>query len=248
MSKSQILDDVTLCAIVRDEVTNPAGGIEDFIHSTLPYVSAAVIVDTGSKDRTWQKLRKLKKKYPHLRVFRKKFTDFATMRNFSLSKAGTSLALVLDADERLFPDDFEKIATKVKTLKRGKKIGLNFNFWHIYPQMSDDNQGGGHNPRLFKILPGVQYKNLIQNSWEYLHRKIHCKGSAHLQNCHNNSCCLETNIMIKHFKAEKSVSPEKRKWYNMINTGKAGDMAPSEMSGFSDWKQLNPRRQQFVSD
>ncbi len=89
-----ILKDVSLCAIVRDEMLNSAGGIEDFVRSTLPFVASAVIIDTGSKDGTWEKLQELRGEYPHPEVFQRQFRDFASSRNFALSKVKTELVLV----------------------------------------------------------------------------------------------------------------------------------------------------------
>nr|MBP7708770.1 hypothetical protein [Candidatus Pacearchaeota archaeon] len=55
--KRTILPDTSLCAIVRDEIINPAqlpgkSGIRSFVESHVPYVEQAVIVDTGSVDGT----------------------------------------------------------------------------------------------------------------------------------------------------------------------------------------------------
>ena len=45
-----VIPDTSLCAIVRDEITNSAGGIIDFIDTTIPYLESAIVVDTGSVD------------------------------------------------------------------------------------------------------------------------------------------------------------------------------------------------------
>ena len=52
--RKAVLPNTSLCAIVRDEMMNPAGGIADFVDSTVPFVEQAVIVDTGSLDGTRQ--------------------------------------------------------------------------------------------------------------------------------------------------------------------------------------------------
>ena len=46
--KNIVLNNVTLVAIVRDEMINPAGGIEDFVNLAVPFVEKAVIVYTRS--------------------------------------------------------------------------------------------------------------------------------------------------------------------------------------------------------
>ncbi len=92
--------------IVRDEENNPAGGIERNLKVILPHVKKAVIVDTGSIDNTREILEVLKKDYPHLEVYDRKFDDFTSSRNYSLSKVRTRKILILDADELLTSEDF----------------------------------------------------------------------------------------------------------------------------------------------
>lgn len=94
-----ILKDVSLAAIVRDEIMNPAGGVERWLRSTLPYVEEAVVVDTGSIDGTREKLEELQGEFDNLRAYDIKWEGFAKSRNFSLSKVNTKRVLVLDADE-----------------------------------------------------------------------------------------------------------------------------------------------------
>ena len=50
MQVREKLPNTSLCAIVRDEVINPAGEIADFLETILPFVEEAVVVDTGSID------------------------------------------------------------------------------------------------------------------------------------------------------------------------------------------------------
>lgn len=113
MQQGAFLPSVCLVAIVKNEETNPAGGIVDYLDSILPFVPFAVIVDTGSTDGTLALLRQAAaERYPWLRVRQCAFSDFATARNRSLAlaraavrEAGVAVgtALVLDADERLTP-------------------------------------------------------------------------------------------------------------------------------------------------
>lgn len=241
---SLVLKDVSLCAIVRDEMINPAGGIEDFVRSTLPYVESVVIVDTGSKDGTLGKLFALQKEYPNLEVFQKQFSDYATVRNFSLTKVKTPLVLILDADERLFEKDFQQLAGSIDSLIEQKdKVGISFVFWHIYSSVDDDCQGsGGHNPRLFKVLPNVYFKNIREGRNELLY----LIGDEF--SCSFSNRCIETTVELKHFLPSRRARKVKVKnWYlDQVETKKARNISPSEVEGFLTWKEFNPRRQLFV--
>jgi glycosyltransferase involved in cell wall biosynthesis len=64
-----LLPEVELCAIVKDELNNPAGGIEDFVRTVVPFLGGAVIVDTGSSDGTREKLEALSSEFSQLRVY-----------------------------------------------------------------------------------------------------------------------------------------------------------------------------------
>lgn len=78
-----VLPDVSLAAIVRDEMMNPAGGVEDFIRSTVPYVREAIVVDTGSLDGTREKLEELQAEFLQLKVYDHDFRGFADIQDGS---------------------------------------------------------------------------------------------------------------------------------------------------------------------
>ena len=236
-----ILKDVSLCAIVRDEMMNSAGGIEDFVRSTLPFVTGAVIVDTGSKDGTWEKLQELKGDYPCLEIFQRRFRDFAFSRNFALSKVKTGMVLVLDADERLFEDDFRALARLVNLMGYQKrKIGISLVFWWVYLDRCEDFRGGGHNPPVFRIIPGIHYKNLNGNSSEYLYFRDS-------RVCQQPEICLQGSTVIKHFCPSRAAQRKKHdSWYRVVDEGRGDKVAPSETPDFDAWKELNPRRREFA--
>jgi len=125
-----VLEDTTLTMIVRDEENNPAGGIGSNLPIILPHVKEAVVVDTGSVDNTLRILRRLKGKFPNLRIYERPFDGFASSRNYSLSKVKTEKALVLDADELLTAEDFRKISDFIKLHKFPE---YDFSFDFLYP-------------------------------------------------------------------------------------------------------------------
>jgi len=86
---------VSLCMIVRDE----AEWIEGALASARDAVEEAIVVDTGSRDRTPELAERA-----GARVVRAEWRDdFAAARNVGLERARGTHVLVLDADERLAP-------------------------------------------------------------------------------------------------------------------------------------------------
>lgn len=106
---------VSLCSIVKNEENNPAGGIADFLDESLPFVNEAVIVDTGSRDRTRAVLESYSRRFPNLNVFDTRWQGFAHARNHSLDQARSEWILILDADERLTIDEYLKISYLIQT-------------------------------------------------------------------------------------------------------------------------------------
>ncbi len=231
------LNNVSLCTIMRDEIYNPAGGIEDFIHSTLPYVEQAVIVDTGSVDSTWDKLQEFQQQYTHLRVFQKKFNNFADMRNYALSFVTTKMVLILDADERLTARDFKRLAKIINT--NPDAIGFKLRTYCIYKDKSEDYEVEGHHPRLFKIQEGMEYRVGKECYGEYLYLDNKCVSQKPNGN-------VSTNVKIKHFCLGTAADDMKvDNWYELIKNKGLMNIAPSTVFGFSKWTEFNPRRNLF---
>ena len=74
--------------------------------SSLSLTSEAILVDDGSSDSTWEKLKELKKQYPrlHLVRFRRNFGQTAAMAA-GLDKAKGSVIVTMDADLQNDPAD-----------------------------------------------------------------------------------------------------------------------------------------------
>ena len=227
---SIIIPDTSLCAIVRDEVMNPAGGIFDFINCTMPFLERGVIVDTGSLDGTREVLEEMSSQYPNLTIFDAKFMGYAHARNISLGKVKTKYAFVLDADERLSQEDFEQIK---KCMDENGMDEYNFRLMNIYPFGEDVS--GGHNPRLFDN--GGEYKYTDWGGkWEQLRDKF---GSV--------IDGKDTRVYIKHFVSSPNLKMDQ--WYDgtVADSVRIGLVvpAPSTVDGFADWRRRNPLRRNY---
>lgn len=237
------LPNTSLCAIVRDEEMNPAGGIKRFIETIVPHVEEAVVVDTGSLDRTREILEELKSEFPNLSVFDRQFDNYAASRNYSLEQIRTKRVLVLDADELITHGDF--LILKEFMLKNNKAKGFFFNFSEVYPN-GDILSGIAHNPRLFSMDIEPFYAIPICYYSEYLFsRKI--KGEIIEENTFKNrnfyTSVLETSpIDIYHFRPSwEMLKVKERELY----CSSRGATAPSTLPNFAKWKAYNPIREEF---
>ncbi|VVB82373.1 Glycosyl transferase family 2 [uncultured archaeon] len=152
MTDKIILSDVSLCAIVRDEMMNPAGGIERFVESHVPYVEEAVIADTGSVDGTREILEEMQAKYSNLRVVDIPFTGYASTRNKALNYVKTKKAFILDADELLChkkPQNDWKILDQF--MKENPAPSYHFFFDIISPEIIKLDKLSGHTLRLLDV-------------------------------------------------------------------------------------------------
>ncbi len=84
---------VSLVSILKNEES----GVRRMLESILPYVTEAIIVDTGSIDSTVE----IVSSYP-VRLFHYSWADdFSAARNFALNQASQKWRIVLDGDEWL---------------------------------------------------------------------------------------------------------------------------------------------------
>lgn len=229
MSTAIVLPDTSLATIVRDAEITPAGGIVKFVESTAPFVEEAVIVDTGSRDRTRQLLEELSGTYRNLRLYDRPFDGFDTSKNHSLELVRTRLALILDADELLTAHDFSRLAALVRETPVD---GYWFTFLNIYPDGKTD-YGNGTNPRLFK-KEGRRYVGAV---WEFL-----------LPTSFDD---IDTGLAIKHFRPAVAALDQKgRCFYREIENAHNDraairSLAFSTLPGFSEWNNYNPQRELY---
>ena len=226
-----ILPETTLAAIVRDEMMNPAGGVERFLRAALPHVEAAVVVDTGSVDGTQDVLSDLAKEYSHLKVYHREWDNFAPSRNFSLSKVETKRVLVLDADEVITHADYQILADYIN---KNPVWGYWFTFRNIYPDgIQMLNEYGVMNPRLFEV-EGVKY----EDGDEGAHGAYEC-----IPLYHSKARTLDAPVEINHFMPSREA--KERKATNWYSNGEFLKTQPSEAARIDGWKEFNGGRDLF---
>jgi glycosyltransferase involved in cell wall biosynthesis len=237
MEDRPILKNTCLCAIVRDEAMNPAGGIVDFIDSTVPNVTSAVIVDTGSVDGTRELLEEAQSRYPHLRVYDRQFRGFADARNYSIEQTEAEKVLVLDADERLTQDDFRKLRDD---LSEEDIVGCFFRIFHINPsgtKVEMQTFGGTHHARLFKR---PAFRGYTGEVWE----RPDFGGQV------NNLLFSHLNpATIKHFvPTDSALNAKKTNFYDAFFPNRHLGSNLSDLASiprFSEWKKYNRVREEY---
>ena len=240
--KKVVLPDTSLCAIVRDEKMNPAGGIEKFVDSHVPYVESAVIADTGSIDGTREILEEMQSKYSNLKVVDIPFNGYADARNRSLKYVQTKRALILDADELL---TYKKPQNDWKILKQfiehNPSKTYRFLFEFIFPEGITRTTTSGHTLRLFEV--SVSENPFMREVWE-------------LFNLPNEEKPVYVkDVTIKHFVPEReAIKVKVQEWYggedNYIFSSQKEliqnwQIPPSIRKGFQKWKKFNPRRDNY---
>lgn len=227
-----MLKDTTLAAIVRDEEENPAWGVRTWLEATLPYVEKAVIIDTGSVDKTRKILNEIAIEFGNLEIYRRKFDDFASSRNFSISKVKTKRALVLDADELLLPEEYVRLGIYIKA---NEKRYYDLDFKLIYFDGSTINTDiNVQVTRIFDMDQAIRFENQgNKNHYEYpvLPKYIDCP-------------IIPKHVaIIKHFLPPQEAKKIKSShWYREEDLK---SFTPHEHSTMYGWKTRNPFRKYF---
>lgn len=101
---------VSLCMIVKNEISN----IENLMQDVCPVLEQVVIVDTGSTDGTYEKLKDLEKVYNSLEVHTYKWHDhFSDARNYSFSLAKENWVFWLDGDDRIDSEQLKEFKDNI---------------------------------------------------------------------------------------------------------------------------------------
>jgi glycosyltransferase involved in cell wall biosynthesis len=236
------LPETTLCSIVRDEKMNPAGGIERFIHSHVPFVEEAIIVDTGSIDGTREILESMKNIYSNLKIIDLPFEGYSSTRNKALSYVKTKNALILDADELITHKNPNNDWLIIQDfLLNHESPGYEFFFENIFPDRIEKNQLCGQSVRIINSSIKNPFKKVL---WEKID-KDKIKDIKIIP------------ISIKHFlPSSSSLKLKLENWYldnfydskydfSDIERLESWKEAPSNFPDFYLWKKYNPQRDNY---
>lgn len=159
---------VSLCMIIKNEAQNLARCLANL----KPIVDEIIIVDTGSTDESVALAEMF-----GARVFTWEWTgDFAAARNESLQHASGNWILVMDADELIAPQDYERFRKTIADASTGKTAYMvetrNYSTsavlenWRLNDGSYAEESGAGWVPsRKIRLFPNI--------------RTIHFQGAIH---------------------------------------------------------------------
>ncbi|MFT4326560.1 MAG: glycosyltransferase [Candidatus Woesearchaeota archaeon] len=226
-----MLKDTTLIAIVRDEEHNAAHGISLWLDATLPFVEKAIIADTGSIDNTLEILKSAQSKYPHVSVFQIPFESFTQARNYTLQKVKTTRAFVLDADELLLPEEYQRLQAHITEVPHE---GYAFYFKDILPEGYSLNKSSGlQTIRLFNVQDRFFTSTQQNGLWE---------GITFPRGPLKYTPFIDKEIaIIKHFQPDLTSRQHKETfWYEKEDVY---TISPEVHAKTYGWKKNNPFRE-----
>lgn len=210
--KQRFKQKITCCTIVKDEEHD----IEFFLNNIYDWVDELVLIDTGSKDMTLEKVNHFvnftQAKKIRLDLF--KWNDnFSAARNFSLGHASSEWVLVLDADEVISDEGLLELRKTIDSAS-SEVLGLNLIQRHYVNDaklpgfrycddtcLHADNYLGyieTNIVRVFRNNKAIRYRYTV-------HEKVD-KSIFEL-----NGKILPTNIIIHHYGYKKDEETNKRK-------------------------------------
>ena len=101
---------ISALAIVLNEENN----IRDYLNN-MSFADEIIVVDSYSTDQT---LHIIQNEYPHVKVFKQKFSDFSSQRNYAISLATNDWIVFFDADERISIKGIAEIKTVVNNIQK----------------------------------------------------------------------------------------------------------------------------------
>lgn len=232
-----ILRGITLAAIVRDEMKNPAGGLIDWINSTVPYVERAVIVDTGSSDKTAEVLEQARKHFKNLEVYHTNWAGFSAARNYVMNKVETPRALILDADEIIADEflspsrGFGHLQMELAGYARDARIKIPVNT--VYAELGDLPCEDAINPRIILAEDWFEVKDKKRDCFEY----VNTAGDEGIE--------IRSPVAVWHFLPGVFENVLKQEHYYGDNSFMMD--TPLQNAGVYGWKKFNFCRDTFRS-
>lgn len=123
-----------------------------------------IVVDTGSTDRTVEIAKAAGAKVVHFDWI----DDFAAAKNFAIDQTHGDWVLLLDADEYILPEEYEKLKETIARYDRDESvIGLASDWINIDKKKNNAYISKGYQIRVFRKLPELRYVHMIHELLQY---------------------------------------------------------------------------------
>lgn len=155
-------------ACVNMLARDSADYIEPCLESVLPYVNRAIVlVDSRSKDCTWDILKRMKTKWPDklepsIFCIREPFRDLVAARNFMLSRITERFGWIVDSDEYYPPDVMPKLERVLRKVWGVMAFGLSS--WAVWDEKQAHKvTSGRYSTRIFRNSSNLTWHGQFGN-------------------------------------------------------------------------------------
>ena len=165
---------ISALAIVLNEEHN----IRDYLDN-MSFADEIIVVDSLSSDQTLDIIRN---DYPKVKVFKRKFDDFSSQRNFAINLASNEWIIFFDADERITEKGIQEIKAAVKNKEKIDAFWVKRIFYYSKKPM---HYGGKNQDKAIRLFR----KSKCRYSKKLVHEQLIVRGKCSVlnENCHHYS-------------------------------------------------------------
>lgn len=148
-------------------VLNEDGNIRAYLNN-MAFADEIIVVDSFSSDKT---LDIIACEYPNVKIFKRKFDDFSSQRNFAINLANHEWIVFFDADERITEKGIIEIQNIVKSNTKDDAFWVKRIFYHGCTPMHYGGRNLDKAIRLFR-------KSKCRYSKKLVHEQLIVRGKT----------------------------------------------------------------------
>ncbi len=178
------LPKISALAIVLNEEYN----IRDYL-GNMSFADEIIVVDSFSTDQT---LDIIKNEYPKVKVFKKKFNDFSSQRNYAINLASNDWIVFFDADERITDKGIQEIKKAVLNKQKIDAFWVRRIFYYGKKPM---HYGGKNQDKAIRVFR----KSRCRYSNKLVHEQLIVRGKCSVlkEHCHHYSFRNKEDFLLK---------------------------------------------------
>jgi glycosyltransferase involved in cell wall biosynthesis len=186
---------ISALAIVLNEEDN----IRDYLNN-MAFANEIIVVDSYSTDKT---LEIIKAEYPKVKIYKRKFDDFSSQRNYAINLATNDWIVFFDADERLTEKGIQEIKNTVATDNKNVAFWVKRIFYYSGKPMHYGGKNQDKAIRLFK-------KSKCRYSKKLVHEQLIARGKTGIlkESIHHYSFKSKTDFLNKRLQYSKLKAQE----------------------------------------